>query len=108
MQERLFVASVVYEVNLSKSGKQLLEEQVLLISAMNKEEAQIKAIEIAESNTGVEETLEEGYQIWKFKLIQYLIPVENHLDGQPFITRTMKSENYREQKTSFIPEIQLN
>lgn len=108
MQDYLYVASIIYEVNLSKSGKQLIEEQLILLSALNKEEARMKATEIANSNSGVEETLYEGYQIWKYKSIQYIVRVENHLNKEPFITRTIKSITCQDRKNPLIPQVQLN
>lgn len=87
MKNELFIASIFYELRFTKSDKSYLEEQLVQIRAENKEDAKEKVRLIAQKNSGVSETLNDGYQIWKFKRINYLVPVTNEDSPSPFITR---------------------
>ncbi|MEX1187918.1 MAG: DUF4288 domain-containing protein [Bacteroidia bacterium] len=106
MKDKIFVASLVYEVKLSKSGKILFEEQLVLIEAKNKIEANQKAIEIANSHKGIDETLTEGYQIWSFFKLRYLVPVDFN-ENTPIITRTLDNDEWNNlpQEKSNLKEI---
>lgn len=92
MERQKFIAAIIYELRFTKTDKCYLEEQLLQISAPNMYEAQIRINSIAQKNSGIESTLDQGFQIWKFKGIGYIVPVVEENSITPFITRRIESD----------------
>lgn len=91
MDSQKSIAAIIYELRFTKTDNCYLEEQVLQINASNKLEAKIKIKSIAQKNSGIESTLDQGFQIWKFKGIGYIVPVVEENSITPFITRRIES-----------------
>lgn len=87
-----FIASLIYEVKMTGTGREFFEEHLIRLEAENELIAEQVAIEIAESENEVLDTASDGFQIWKFIHLRYLIPVQPQGKDKVFLTRTMNRE----------------
>ena len=108
MESQKFIAAIIYELRFTKTDKCYLEEQLLQISAPNMYEAQIRINSIAQKNSGIESTLDQGFQNWKFKGIRYIVPAVDENSKTPFIIRRIESDKplffYHENENRIIPQ----
>ncbi|MCB0819330.1 MAG: DUF4288 domain-containing protein [Bacteroidetes bacterium] len=95
-----FIASLIYEVKMTGSGREFYEEHLIRLEAENERHAEQLAIEIAQSENEVLDTAADGFQIWNFIHLRYLIPVQNQSKDKVFLTRTLN----REELNVFSPE----
>lgn len=89
-----FIASLVYEVKMTGTGREFFEEHLIWLVAENDQEALKLAKQSGEAENEVLDTASEGFQLWKFVDVRYLFPVLKPQERKPFLTRTLNSSEF--------------